>query len=72
MSKFLMSSQPIRTPPVLSSNHSVHPEIWPWAHSMIAGSGVAQPPGSAAVLSDGSRYLSRSMPQGPIPVGAAR
>lgn len=33
--------------PIATSNHCVHSALWPWAHSMIAGSGVASAPASA-------------------------
>lgn len=32
--------------PIATSNRCVHSALWPWAHSMIAGSGVTSAPGS--------------------------
>lgn len=72
MSSFLMSSRRRRTPQLLPSIASVHAEIWPWAHSMIAGSGVAQLPAANAVSSNDARNLSRAMCQGPIHTRTAR
>lgn len=41
----VLNVSPVHAAPKSVSSHSVvNPTIWPWAHSMIAGSGVAFPP----------------------------
>jgi hypothetical protein len=46
MSSVLNHSPVHAAPETVSSHSAVNPAIWPWAHSMIAGSGVAFVPDS--------------------------
>lgn len=41
MSSVLNHSPVHAAPKTVSSHSTVNPAMWPWAHSMIAGSGVA-------------------------------
>lgn len=46
----VLNHSPVRAAPKTASSHSaVNPAIWPWAHSMIVGSGVAFLPDSPRV-----------------------